>query len=57
VQQLLIDFRGPYMFVPHAAINVLRIGCERAMAVSSTADRVAAIRAAMEADDQVVRRR
>ena len=43
VQQLLIDFRGPYMFVPHAAINVLRIGCERALAVSPTADRVAAI--------------
>jgi hypothetical protein len=57
VQQLLIDFRGPYLFAPHAAINVLRIGCERALAASPTADRVAAIRAAMQADDQVVRPR
>src|SRR2546426_269907 len=30
-QQLLVELRGPYMFAPHVALNVLEIGCQRAM--------------------------
>ena len=54
-QQLLIEFRGPYMFVPHLALNVLQVGCERALSGSPLANRVQALREAMRADDQVVR--
>ncbi len=54
-QQLLIEFRGPYMFVPHLALNVLQHGCERALAGSPLASRVQALREALRADDQVVR--
>jgi hypothetical protein len=54
-QQLLIEFRGPYMFAPHVALNVLQIGCQRALAGSPAASRVQALREAMRADDQVVR--
>ena len=54
-QQLLIEFRGPYMFVPHLALNVLQVGCERALASSPQASRVQALREALRADDQVVR--
>ncbi len=54
-QQLLIEFRGPYMFVPHLALNVLQHGCERALLGSPLANRVQALREAMRADDQVVR--
>jgi hypothetical protein len=56
-QQLLIGFRGPYMFVPHVALNVLQVGCERALAGSPLASRVQALREAMRADDQIVRPR
>ena len=54
-QQLLIEFRGPYMFVPHVALSVFQIGCQRALAGSPAASRVQALREAMHADDQVVR--
>jgi hypothetical protein len=53
--ELLIGFRGPYMFVPHLALNVLQHGCERALADSPVANQVQALREAMRADDKVVR--
>jgi hypothetical protein len=56
-QQLLSEFRGPYMFVPHLALNLLQIGCERALAGSPLASREQALREAMRADDQIVRPR
>jgi hypothetical protein len=55
-QQLLIEFRGPYLFAPHVALNVLQEGCRRALAHSPGADRAAALRAALQSDDRIVRR-
>jgi hypothetical protein len=54
-QQLLVEFRGPYLFAPHVALNVLQEGCRRALACSPGADRAAALRAALQSDDRVVR--
>jgi hypothetical protein len=56
-QQLLIELRGPYMFAPHVALNVLTVGCERAIGWSAQAGRLAALQAALGADDRIVRPR
>ena len=54
-QRLLTQLRGPYMFAPHLGLNMLKIGCQRALTHSPKADRVDAIREALLADDQIVR--
>ena len=48
VQQLLIDIRGPHMFVPHVALGVIEDGCDRVLALNPKADALAALREALE---------
>jgi hypothetical protein len=55
VQNLLIELRGPHMFAPHLALNVLEEACLRVMVVDSNADLVAALRAALKSGDPFVR--
>jgi hypothetical protein len=55
VQELLIELRGPHMFVPHAGLNVLEDGCRKALAANPNADRLAALRTALFGADRVVR--
>jgi hypothetical protein len=38
VQQLVIEIRGPHMFVPHVGLSVIEDGCKRALASSPKAD-------------------
>ena len=56
-QQLLIELRAPYMFNPQLGLNMIKIGCERVMASSPSADRLSALRASLSADDRIVRPR
>lgn len=55
VQQLLIEIRGPHMFVPHVGLGVIEDGCERALALSPTADALTALREATGRQDPFVR--
>ena len=55
VQDLLVELRGPHMFAPHVALNVLEEGCLRVMVIDSNADLVAALRTAIKGGDPFVR--
>jgi hypothetical protein len=55
VQQLLIEIRGPHMFVPHVGLGVIEDGCERALALSPKADALSALREATGRQDPFVR--
>jgi hypothetical protein len=44
LQRLLIEIRGPHMFVPHVGLGVIEDGCERALASSPKADSLTALR-------------
>ena len=55
VQQLLIEIRGPNMFDPRLRLDVIEDGCERALALSPTADALAALREATRSQDPFVR--
>jgi hypothetical protein len=55
VQDLLVELRGPHMFAPHVALNMLEEGCLRVMVVDSNADLVAALRATLKSGDPFVR--
>src|SRR5205823_360458 len=48
VQRLLVELRGPHLFAPHVALNVLEEGCRRVLAGSPDADRLAALQAALK---------
>jgi hypothetical protein len=54
-QRLLEELRGPHMFVPHAGLNVLEEACRRVLVHDSSADRSAALQAAVRGDDPFVR--
>ncbi len=55
VQKLLIEFRGPHMFAPHVALNVLEDSCRRVLARDANADRLAVLQAALKSGDPFVR--
>ena len=55
VQRLLIEIRGPQMFDPHLGLSVIEDGCKRALAISTNADAVAALREAVHSQDPFVR--
>jgi hypothetical protein len=55
VQRLLIEIRGPHMFVPHVGLGVIEDGCRRALALSPKADALAALREATRSQDPFVR--
>jgi hypothetical protein len=55
VQRLIIEIRGPHMFVPHVGLGVIEDGCKRALALSPTADALAALREATRSQDPFVR--
>ena len=55
VQQLLVELRGPHMFAPHVGLNLLEEGCRRTLATDPNADRLAALRAALQSGDPFVR--
>ncbi|MBI3681679.1 MAG: hypothetical protein HY235_14955 [Acidobacteria bacterium] len=54
-QRLLVELRGPHMFVPHVALNVLELGCKRVLQFDPRASRVAALRSAIQESDPFVR--
>ena len=55
VQRLLVEIRGPHMFVPHLGLSVIEDGCRRVLAVSPEADALAALREAIRSQDPFVR--
>jgi len=55
-RDLLLELRGPYLFAPHVALNVLQIGCERALAISGAATLQQALRDALRADERLADR-
>ena len=55
VQQLLIEIRGPHMFVPHVGLGVIEHGCERALALFPEADALDALREAVGRQNRFVR--
>jgi hypothetical protein len=55
VQRLLVELRGPHMFAPQAGLNVVEDGCRRALAHEPSADRLAALKAALKSGDPFVR--
>jgi hypothetical protein len=54
-QKLLVDLRGPHMFAPQVALNVLEDACRRVLAGNPAADRLDALRAALTAGDPFIR--
>ncbi len=44
------------MFNPQSALNVLEMGCQKALEKSPEADRIAALLAAFEVEGRVVKR-
>ncbi|MGO8732470.1 MAG: hypothetical protein ACLQVM_06740 [Terriglobia bacterium] len=55
IQRLLIEIRGPHMFVPHVALGVIEDGCKRALVLCPKADALAALREATRSQDPFVR--
>jgi hypothetical protein len=55
VQRLLVEIRGPHMFVPHLGLSVIEDGCRRVLALSPNADALAALREAIRSQDPFVR--
>ncbi len=55
VQRLLVEIRGPHMFVPHLGLSVIEDGCKRALALSPNADGLAALREATRSQEPFVR--
>src|SRR5262245_7753978 len=46
-QRLLAELRGPHLFAPHVALNVLEEGCRRALAKNPAAGRLDALQEAL----------
>ena len=55
IKELLIEIRGPHMFVPHLGLGVIADGCKRSLASSPEADALAALREAIRLQDPFVR--
>jgi hypothetical protein len=55
VQRLLVEIRGPHMFVPHLGLNVIEDGCKRVLSVSPEADALTALREAIRSQEPFVR--
>jgi hypothetical protein len=51
VAQLLIELRGPHMFIPHVALNLMEVGCQQAIARDPAATVVTALRTALKLAD------
>lgn len=54
-QRLLVDLRGPHMFAPQVALNVLEEACRKVIARNPGADRLEALRAALSSGDPFIR--
>jgi hypothetical protein len=54
-QRLLVELRGPHMFAPQVALNVLEEACRKVIARNGGADRLEALRAALNLGDPFVR--
>jgi hypothetical protein len=52
-QELLMEIRGPHLFAPHVALNVIEDGCRRALRRDAGASRVAALRAALRGSERI----
>ena len=55
IQAELERLRGPHMFAPATALNVIRHGCELALRSSSHASALSALRAAGDSMEKVTR--
>jgi hypothetical protein len=55
VQELLLEIRGPNLFVPHVGLGVIEHGCEEVLALSPRADSLAALREAVRRQNPFVR--
>ena len=53
-QRLLVEIRGPHMFVPHLGLSVIEDGCKRALGSSPNADALAALHEATRSQDPFV---
>jgi hypothetical protein len=55
VERLLVELRGPHMFVPHIALNILEEECRRLARVNAFSDRLAALTAALNSGNRITR--
>ena len=55
VQRLLLEIRGPHLFVPHVGLSVIEEGCRKVLAVSPNPDALDALRAAVHKQEPFVR--
>ena len=55
LQQLLVELRGPHMFVPHIALNALEEGCRRVARTHPLAGRLAVLKAALDSCNRIIR--
>lgn len=55
VARVLLVLRGPHMFAPHTALQVLLDGCAKALRVNPAATHLAALLAAQESMEEVTR--
>lgn len=54
-QKLLVDLRGPHMFAPQVALNVIEEACLRVLARNPAANGLDALRAALTSGDPFIR--
>ena len=54
IQRLLVQIRGPHMFVPHLGLSVIEDGCKRVLSISPNADALAALREAVRSQQPFV---
>ena len=55
VQGLLIELRGPHMFVPYIALNALEEGCQRVARTHLFADKMSVLKAALDSCNRIIR--
>lgn len=53
VHALLMELRGPHMFVPLTGLRVIQVGCESALKLDASASSLAALREAVKSSDAV----
>jgi hypothetical protein len=53
-QRLLVEIRGPHMFVPYLGLSLIEDGCKRALALSPNADALAALREPIRSQEPFV---
>jgi len=55
IAKLLVELRGPHLFAPQVALNVIMAGAQRALAANPGATALDALRESLRSTDTVVK--